>query len=189
MKINLGCGHEYLEGFINCDISKKFKADLHFDMELTDWPIKSDTVKEIYAFHVLEHLSSTGYLNAWQEMYRICKHNAIVSVRFPHHLHDHFYSDPTHKTAITMGGLKLFNKKRNLELLEQGYSNSPLALEFNIDFRIIKASCLINPLFENTLEQSVKDNILESTLVNVNVIEEVIVDLQVYKPKTKKHQG
>lgn len=183
MKINLGCGRKYIEGFVNCDINKNTKADLYFDMECKEWPFKNNSVKYIQAYHVLEHLSPTGYLNAWQEMYRICKHNAIVSVRFPHHLHDNFYADPTHKTAVTLEGIQLFDKKLNLDYIEKGYSNSNFALEYNIDFRIIEKDFLLNPYLKGTDFDT--PNLLDLTLHNLNIIQEVIIICKVYKPKKK----
>ena len=100
MKINLGCGRDYLEGYVNCDINKRYKADLYFDMESEIWPFKDNSVSYIKAWHVLEHLS-TGYLHVWKEMYRICKNKAKILLAFPHHLHDNYFSDPTHKTPIS----------------------------------------------------------------------------------------
>lgn len=54
MKLNLGCGDQYLAGWINIDVRPEMKADLHEDIyELPS--MKKNSVEAIYACHVLEH--------------------------------------------------------------------------------------------------------------------------------------
>lgn len=184
MKINLGCGRDYLEGYVNCEINKRYKADLYFDMESDKWPFKDSSVKVVKAYHIFEHLS-TGYLHAWKEMYRVCKHNALIELAFPHHWHDNYFSDPTHKTPVTIDGIRLFDKENNQEHIDKGYSISTLGLDLDIDFRIKDTFCNINPMLKDTEFDKIKDRIMELTIHNVNIIEEVFVKLCVNKVKTK----
>ena len=54
MKLHLGCGDKYLEGFIHCDIRKYEHID--YVINLNDLStFKDNSVDEIYACHVLEH--------------------------------------------------------------------------------------------------------------------------------------
>jgi predicted SAM-dependent methyltransferase len=52
MRLNLGCGHEPLEGYVNLD-SYAVEADVQGDLRLLDF----EDVTEVLMSHVLEHIS------------------------------------------------------------------------------------------------------------------------------------
>ena len=53
MKLHLGCGKRYLEGYIHVDIAEFEHID--YQLPIDDLStFKSNTVEEIYASHVLE---------------------------------------------------------------------------------------------------------------------------------------
>ena len=59
-RLNLGCGFDYKEGWVNVDMNKAVKADIHSDfMSLVG------TFKEA-EFDLIEMMHSIGYLNMWQ---------------------------------------------------------------------------------------------------------------------------
>lgn len=60
-----------------------------------DWPFKDNSVDEIYAEMVLEHLNDIKHF--FNEVYRVCKNNARITIRVPFFSSYHNYSDPTHK--------------------------------------------------------------------------------------------
>jgi len=84
MKLNLGCGKKYLEGWVNCDINPNFKTEYCFDADVPNspWPFEDDTFDSIYANHVLEHFKN--YLWVMGEIYRICKDGAILKINVPY---------------------------------------------------------------------------------------------------------
>lgn len=137
-KLNLGCGNKILEDYINVD--KHGEPDVTKDLEDLPWEWKDDSVEEILMIHVLEHLgqSTDTYLGIWKEIYRICKKNALIKITVPHHRHDFFVDDPTHVRAITPLGLQLFSKKKNLQWIKDGAANSPLGLQLDINFDLIR---------------------------------------------------
>lgn len=57
MRLHLGCGENYLDGFVNVEhpCNKHMKADLHEDIR--DLEFKNDTVDEIIISHVFEHFN------------------------------------------------------------------------------------------------------------------------------------
>jgi hypothetical protein len=50
-----------------------------------------------------------------REIYRVCRHDAVVHVVVPHPRHDDFINDPTHVRPITPEVLSLFDRSTNLE--------------------------------------------------------------------------
>ena len=145
-KINLGCGNKYIDGFINVDVSTLVKTDIQLDLEQANWPFEDNSIEHIVAHHVLEDLSKSGHKNAWKEMYRICKHDAVVELAFPYHFSTAFFSDPTHQTAVTLDGLILLNKKANDHFIQNGYSNSTLAYDWDVDFYLVAQDFVPSPI-------------------------------------------
>jgi len=58
MKLNLGSGDLKYKGFLNVDISPEYKPDILCDLS-KKMPISDDSVEEIIANHIIEHLSDT----------------------------------------------------------------------------------------------------------------------------------
>ena len=144
LKLNLGCGENKLQGYINVD--KFGEPDMKHDLECFPWPWEENSVSEILLIHVLEHLGKDTevYFGIFKEMYRICKHGAKIKIIVPHFRHNFFYDDPTHVRVVTPLGLRLFSKRLNKIWSAQGAANSPLGLYLDIDFELkqtgIKAS-------------------------------------------------
>ena len=103
MKLNLGCGNDYLKGYINCDISKDVGPDKIVDLE-KKLPFKDNSVDEIVANHVLGHISN--FIHLMEELHRICKKGAIIKIRVPYFAYPGAFQDPTHVRFFT---LKTFN--------------------------------------------------------------------------------
>lgn len=105
VKLNLGCGDNKYERFINVDISGEFSPDIICDLE-KGLPFKDDTIDEIVANHVIEHLSNTIFI--MNEIWRVCKHNAIVNIEVPHQASKMAFADPTHKRVFNEESFKYF---------------------------------------------------------------------------------
>lgn len=185
-KLHLGCGFKYLTDHINCDINTKVRADHYFNMETDVWPLNSNTFTDVKIFHVLEHLGD-GYIHAIQELYRVCKHNAKVHIVVPHHLHETYFNDPTHKRPITVSGLELFNKEANLHFLENSWSNSTLGLDFDVDFRI--EAWVYHPDRNRFSTPYDIEKIYKHSLNHVNIFESLEVILRVDKKSQVKLQA
>lgn len=138
MKINLGSGDTKYEGFINIDFDIRSNPDYCINIETEILPFEDNTVDEVIAHHVLEHLGD-GYFHVLKELYRVCKNGALIDIRVPHPRHYTFLDDPTHKRAITVNGLRLFSKKYNDFCKEQGNPSSRLGHFYNVDFEIYKS--------------------------------------------------
>jgi ubiquinone/menaquinone biosynthesis C-methylase UbiE len=133
VKINLGSGYKRIDGFLNIDDDPLVAPDYLLNVEKDKLPFPDNSVEEIRAHHILEHIGD-GFIPLMQELYRVSKHGCLLDIIVPHHQHENFYSDPTHKRPITVGGMYLFCQKSNKESIERGDSNSTLGLKYGINF-------------------------------------------------------
>ena len=153
IKLNLGCGINHKEGYINVD--KYGEPEIQHDLELFPWPWKDSSVSEIILHHVLEHLGQDTevYLNIIKEIYRICKDQAVIHIAVPHPRHDDFINDPTHVRAITLDSIGLFSKKNNEMWVKGNYANSPLGIYLGVDFEITNYSLIPDPHWAQLLRE------------------------------------
>jgi predicted SAM-dependent methyltransferase len=82
MKLHLGCGKKYIEGFKHVDLQdfnhidyKTSVNDLYF--------AKDDSVELIYAAHILEHFGRNEYKNILREWFRVLKPNGVLRMSVP----------------------------------------------------------------------------------------------------------
>lgn len=148
MKINLGAGDEKFFGFLSCDYDPKTNPDYCFNLEKDKFPFDTNSVETVLAFHVLEHLGD-GFFNCIKEIYRVCKHGAIVHVKVPDPRSSCYYDDPTHRRPITVRGLKMLSKKYNLISKQQSVRASRIADYLDVDFEVVD--------FEYTMEEENKE--------------------------------
>ena len=153
IKLNLGCGINHKEGYINVD--KYGEPEIQHDLELFPRPWKDSSVSEIILHHVLEHLGQDTevYLNIIKEIYRICKDQAVIHIAVPHPRHDDFINDPTHVRAITLDSIGLFSKKNNEMWVKGNYANSPLGIYLGVDFEITNYSLIPDPHWAQLLRE------------------------------------
>lgn len=84
MKLNIGCGRDYREGWINIDISESIKVDRLIDIRTEKLPWEGTVIDEIYISGVLEQIgSNVELLFAMNECYRVLKQGGIMTVVVP----------------------------------------------------------------------------------------------------------
>lgn len=135
MKLNIGSGYKRYEGFLNVDDDPLVEPDFVVDLEGGHLPFEDNSVEEIRAHHILEHIHN--FIPLMREIYRVCKHGALIDVVVPHHNHEVFYGDPTHVRPITVNGMFLFSKKFCDESKDKHHSTSGLAYKYNVNFDVI----------------------------------------------------
>jgi ubiquinone/menaquinone biosynthesis C-methylase UbiE len=180
MKINIGAGDTKLEGYVTLDYDANSNPDYQLDIEKDRFPFEDNTVETVVAHHILEHLGE-GYFHCLQEIYRVCKHGAIVDIRVPHPRHDSFLADPTHRRPVTIVGMQLFSKKFNKHCREQGYASSRLGEYFGVDFEVLDYRYIpdekVRVKFQNFTTEQIEDYANEHN----NIISEVHIKLLVNK--------
>lgn len=185
MKLNMGCGHNKIDGFINVDSSPVCRPDVVCNLEVTPWPWKDSSVKEVLFNHSLEHLGADPkvFLALMKELYRVCVNGAIISINVPHPRHDNFIGDPTHVRVISPQVLSLFNKELNDEWQKMRDPNTPLAHYLGVDFAIIKyVTVLDEPYASQHQTGAISDELIGIALREKNnVASEFRITLRVRK--------
>jgi predicted SAM-dependent methyltransferase len=128
LKLNLGCGSDKKQGFTNVDIRPEVKPDLVHNLENVPYPFKGDSIEEIIAKDVLEHVSYRKIEIVLKEWYRILQGGGKIYIQTPDMMalanrviltkvYGWFdmsywiygaqdYPDNTHKTAFTIPELQ-----------------------------------------------------------------------------------
>jgi len=82
LKLNLGCGVKRLEGYINVDLDLSVNPDII--SSAVDLKIFNEcSIEEIFASHLIEHLSYSEFDTAIHEWYRVLKHGGIIILECP----------------------------------------------------------------------------------------------------------
>jgi SAM-dependent methyltransferase len=185
MKLNLGCGFNKLDGYVNVDKFAACAPDRVVDLEQSPWPFETSSVDEIRMTHVLEHLGATadGFMAIVKELHRVCRPGALISIEVPHPRHDTFLNDPTHVRVVTPGVLSLFSKANCREWERLGASNTPLALYLDVDFEIRRNEMVLDPVYLDLLQtgQKTEAEIMELVRTLNNVVMEYRIELEVLK--------
>ena len=63
MKLNLGCGNDIKEGWVNMDYIGAEGVDVVHNLNRLPYPFPDNTFDSILASHVLEHLAGNWFLN------------------------------------------------------------------------------------------------------------------------------
>jgi predicted SAM-dependent methyltransferase len=107
LRINLGGGEEKIEGFLNIDIVELPTVDIVADIS-KGIPLPDNSVIEVRANYVLEHLANTVAL--MEELYRVCTHGARVRIRVPYFKSTAAFKDPTHVSFFTERTFEYFDR-------------------------------------------------------------------------------
>lgn len=79
------------------------------DIESGKYPFEDNTFDEVLAFSVLEH--TKDIIKQFEEIWRVCKNGAIVSIEVPYYNSPDSFRDPTHKSYFTERTMEYFTDK------------------------------------------------------------------------------
>lgn len=82
VKLHLGCGDEYLPGYINVDSYTNAKVDLYLDARnLNLFP--DNSITSIESYHLFEHFELQDAKKALQEWFRVLKPGGLLIIELP----------------------------------------------------------------------------------------------------------
>lgn len=138
MKLNLGCGFDKREGWLNVDNFQACEPDQMLDIETTPWDLPTNGFDHVLMKHVLEHVGAdfATFRQVMQELYRILTPDGLLEIHVPHVRHDTFWSDPTHVRAFTPLTFTMMSKRQNRVWMEQRANYTMLAFALDVDFEV-----------------------------------------------------
>lgn len=110
-RLNVGCGRNVLDGWINLDAAALPGVDLVADLEcVRQAPIDlaESSVQEFLLSHVIEHVRDS--LGLMQELWRLAAPGALAVVRVPHGGNDEAWEDPTHVRPYFVQSFSYFSQ-------------------------------------------------------------------------------
>jgi len=184
--LNLGCGFNKLDGFLNIDSSDLCEPDMKLDLNVLPWPFEDDEIGHIVAKDVLEHLGNdkTPLVDIIKEMYRVSCNGAVWEVQVPHHRCDHAFDDPTHRNIITPSTFKLFDQKHQVDMFESRMSDSYLAFEKEIDIELCEVKYFYIDEIEKMLDKKeiTKEQVHHALMTQNNIAHSTVMLLAMHKP-------
>ena len=97
-RLNVGCGRDIKEGWINLDMVKHEGVDVIHDLNKFPYPFKDNTFDIILASQIIEHLDNP--LSFIKELWRIAKPGAEINIGTVHFSSPTVWGDITHKDRI-----------------------------------------------------------------------------------------
>lgn len=106
-KVNLGCGNDYREGWLNIDFNDSVRADVHCDF-CDGLPIADDSCDYVLLDNVLEHVKRENYSQFLSDLHRVCVSGATVDIFVPHASGMYALKHPTHYNFFGIGSFDTF---------------------------------------------------------------------------------
>lgn len=169
-RLNVGCGRNIMEGWINLDSASLPGIDIVCDLDnLQEAPIElpDETVELFLLSHVIEHIRDS--LGLMQELWRLASPNALAVIRVPHGGTDDAWEDPTHVRPYFPTSFSYFSQPAYWRA-DYGYRGDwqPEKIQLFVD----KARCQgLNPQQILTKAQSER-----------NLVREMVCELRSIKP-------
>ena len=108
MKLNLGAGRTLKAGYVNHD-KKGYKGiQVVHDLDIFPWPFENESVEEILATDVFEHL--IYFTEAMDECWRILIPDGILILQGPVAGSFNHFLDPTHRRGFLADSLDMFDR-------------------------------------------------------------------------------
>lgn len=173
MKLNIGCGHDKREGYINLD-KEPGVGDFTFDLNtipFKELPWDDNTFEEIYASHIIEHLSHP--LDIFEELWRVAKPDCKLIVRVPYGSSDNAWEDPTHVRPYFLQSFAYFSQCAYGKA-DYGYLG---------DWQMTDRKLVIGDRFSVDEWATRLPDLLEIVTYNRNIVEEFICEMVAVKPR------
>jgi tetratricopeptide (TPR) repeat protein len=169
-RLNVGCGRNILEGWLNLDSVALPGVDLVCDLEnVCQKPIglTNDSVGHFLLSHVIEHIRDS--LGLMQELWRLASSDAIAVIRVPHGGSDDAWEDPTHVRAYFLNSFGYFSQPFYWRA-DYGYRGDwqPEKIRLMVD----RARC----------QGLLLDQVLAKVQSERNVVRELVCEMRAIKP-------
>jgi SAM-dependent methyltransferase len=169
-KLNVGCGRDIREGWVNIDGAELPGIDFTVDLDdcaAVPLPLPDGHFEMLEMSHVLEHLRNP--LPLMQELWRVAAPGARLHVKVPHAGHDDAWVDPTHVRAITPQTFAYFGQPKYVDF-DYGYTG---------DWRVERCELIVQ---RAVFDKIGRERMREAVILHRNVAKEISVTLVAEKP-------
>jgi SAM-dependent methyltransferase len=173
LRLNLGCGMDLRPGWTNCDRAALPGVDVVADLETDLLPYTNDSVDEFLLSHVIEHIHNV--LPMMQELHRIAKPGAKMTVRVPYGSSDDAWEDPTHARPYFLNSWSAFAQPYFWRVAEPGGING---YGYYGDWQVKQVTLRLS---RHCTAVDVKDAMQEITTQR-NMVTEMVAELVAVKP-------
>ncbi|RJQ36795.1 class I SAM-dependent methyltransferase [Candidatus Parcubacteria bacterium] len=119
-QLNLGCGEDRKDGYVNVDWQAGVHPDVVHDLNVLPYPFPDRSFDRIEAFHVLEHLDRPFAVMA--ELNRILRPGGVLHVKVPHFSRGFTHAEHAHGFDVT------FPLYFNAAFTKSGYTGTEFLL-------------------------------------------------------------
>jgi SAM-dependent methyltransferase len=112
LKVNLGCGDKILDGYVNMDKYRKDESVIFVDLEEAKLPFDDDSVEEVWADNVFEHVQN--FIPLMNEINRVLRSGGKLVAQVPFVPHVQAFQDPTHVRFFTESTFDYFIQREFL---------------------------------------------------------------------------
>ena len=111
IRLDIGCGEAKNAGCVGMDRRKVKGVDIVHDIEKLPWPLEDDSVIQIYASHIIEHIKPWLFIDIMDEMWRVMKEGGQVAISAPYGASRGFQQDPTHCNMVNESTFNYFDPR------------------------------------------------------------------------------
>lgn len=83
LMLNVGCGSNKIDGYINIDAEESCEPDLLYNMLEKPLPYENGTVDRIVFFHCIEHVRKCYHRAILEDFHRVLKVNGQLFISYP----------------------------------------------------------------------------------------------------------
>jgi SAM-dependent methyltransferase len=126
-KLNIGCGNKRIPGFIGIDRFPCLGADYLCDVT-KGIPFADSSVDEVLMDNFIEHVLDIPAL--MQEVLRVCRNGAVISIITPHFSAHSSWRDPTHVHHLSYFSMDHFQREHVSHYIGKGFEVAERDLSF-----------------------------------------------------------
>ena len=169
IKLNLGCGKDHKEGWVNVDKYDFTGSDVTgllgivlCDLGKDVWPWDDDSCEEAFCSHMIGHLTASERIHFINELHRVLQKDRGCQIIAPHWASCRAYGDLTHQwPPVSEFWFYYLNKKWRVENAPHSTYNDDVNFECTWGYRLKGEIQVRNPEYQqyamNYLKEAVED--------------------------------
>lgn len=171
VRLNLGCGRDVREGWVNIDCAPMAGVDHVVDFDNKPvLPFGDDSVGYSEGSHVIEHLRDP--LPFMDELWRVTKPGGLAAFHCPYGSSDDADEDPTHVRRMLHGSWGYFGQPHYWRA-DYGYRG---------DWQPVEVTLLVFPEFSGCADAELQSMVRSQR----NVVAEMTASLRCVKPRREQ---